>query len=175
MSDPFRKAVGFVLPHECVYARGHYGDMAHVISEKVTGDAGGLTKWGIDQRSHPHEDIERLTQHQAEAIYWANYWLPSKCGKLPEAMAIALFDTGVNCGIGTAARMMQSALGVSIDGIIGPKTIAAAHAQGLPAVKEFLSQRDQHYHDLAAKPRLAQFLSGWLNRLRDLRKLLCLA
>src|SRR5512140_3051467 len=53
VSPAFQRAIDFVLPHEEAFAPGHHGDERYVVAEKSKGDAGGLTKYGIDQKSHP--------------------------------------------------------------------------------------------------------------------------
>ena len=37
-------------------------------------DPGGLTKFGISQRSYPDIDIRNLTLDQAKAIYLRDFW-----------------------------------------------------------------------------------------------------
>ncbi|MDZ4287813.1 MAG: hypothetical protein U0984_07635, partial [Prosthecobacter sp.] len=61
----FLNAVTFVLDHETVFKRGHHGDYAQAIAENVSGDPGGVTKFGIDQRSHPNLDIVNLSLIEA--------------------------------------------------------------------------------------------------------------
>lgn len=91
-------------------------------------DPGGRTKFGISQRAYPSIDIASLTIEQARAIYERDYWLAASCDKMPERIGIELFDAAVNHGVRPAVRMLQRALGVADDGVVGPVTIAAAHA-----------------------------------------------
>lgn len=165
--DTFTKAIAFIIPHECAYKKGHYGDLRHVISENVSGDAGGLTKWGIDQRSHPATDIEKLTQGAAEAIYFSDYWTPCKCAQLPAKIGIAVMDQAVNMGTTVAIRDLQTACGAKQDGIIGPLTILAALGADECLLERLLSLRIARYHRIAVRER-AKFLPGWLNRVDDL-------
>jgi lysozyme family protein len=173
-SERFLKAVEFVLEHETVFAKGHWGNWNHVVSENESGDAGGLTKYGIDQRGHPSEDIAALTKARAIEIYHANYWVPLHADELPVGIGEALFDIKVNGGAGV--RWLQETLAhigfeCVVDGKIGPKTIAAARAAGVDAVKALCNRREQYYRAIvAAKPSQQRFLNGWLARSTDLEK-----
>jgi lysozyme family protein len=173
-SERFLKAVEFVLEHEAVFAKGHWGDWNHVVSENESGDAGGLTRYGIDQRSHPDEDIDGLTKARAIEIYHANYWLPLHADELPIGIGEVLFDIKVNGGAGV--RFLQEALthlgfACVADGKLGQKTIAAARAAGVDAIKALCDRRKQYYRAIvAANPSQQRFLDGWLARSTDLEE-----
>lgn len=165
----------FVLQHEVVFAKGHYGDYKYVIPENVTSDKGGLTKWGIDQRSHPKVQIASLTLEQAANIYQTEYWDKAKCDDMPSAIALVHFDTCVNTGIHQAGLFLQRAVGATADGIVGPNTLAMMNK----AVKEvgekevalrIAEQRKKFYYALVEEePADAKFLDGWLNRTADVK------
>jgi lysozyme family protein len=166
----------FYLPHETVFARGHSGDYAYARSENVDGDAGGLTKFGIDQRSHPKVDIERLTLDQAERITFLEDWCGVCAEQLPAGWGEALTDIKVNGGHG--AVMAQEALNsilppaeqLTVDGVIGLHTHAAMEQEGKAGLLALLACRESYYRELAKrKPSNAKFLEGWLNRNNDLR------
>lgn len=112
MTPAFIRAVDLVLKHEG-------GLVDH------PADPGGLTNFGISQRAYPDLDIRRLTRQQAMEIYHRDYWLPIRCDELPEPVAVVLFDMAVNMGRDRAVRLLQRALNIPQDGLIGPRTIAA--------------------------------------------------
>lgn len=91
-------------------------------------DPGGLTKWGISQRSFPDLDIENLTKNQAKTIYKMQYWDKVVCDELPARYRLMVFDTAVNMGVARATTMLQSLLKVKPDGKIGPVTLAATRS-----------------------------------------------
>lgn len=162
----------FVLPHETVFKpRSKWGNYDFATWENVSGDAGGVTKFGIDQRSHPTTNIKALTINQARDIYWFEYWLPSMAEQMPAGYGEVLADIRINGGNGP--RMLQQALnrhgaGLTVDGKIGPKTIAAMQADGRIGLLEFLKVRQERYERLAKKPTLKKFLAGWTQRNTDL-------
>jgi len=126
-------------------------------------DPGGLTKYGISKRQYPQLDIANLTISDASAIYERDYWEASGAYKLHEPIDFFLFDSAVNQGVGRAVRLLQAAVGVGQDGIIGPGTLAAITRLGTDeAGALFMAQRALHY---AALPTFQTFGKGWLKRL----------
>src|SRR5436190_12575968 len=106
MKTNFNNALDFVLAHECVFEHGHYGDLNHVLTEDVPGDHGGLTKFGIDQASHPHVNISTLDFAGARQIYFDNEWTRCRCDELPAGYDIAVFDIAANNGMRKAILML---------------------------------------------------------------------
>ena len=131
-------------------------------------DAGGETKYGITKRDYPELDIPRLTKQQATVIYLLHYWDPMGVEKLMPPLHLVVFDAGVNCGIRTAVKMLQELAGVEKDGIIGPKTIAAAQHI---TPQQYLQRRELYYRRIVkTNPSQKVFLKGWLNRLQVLKR-----
>lgn len=72
------------------------------------------------------------------------------------------FDASVNHGVGAAARFLQEALGVEIDGEIGPITLRAAGiADPRQALARYAVARRYRYRAL---PHFWRFGRGWLRR-----------
>ncbi len=118
-------------------------------------DPGGETKYGIDKRSHPHEDIKSLTKERAATIYRVHYWDGFHCEHMPAPMGEVYFNCCINCGSGRASQFLRIASDTD------------------PA--RFLDAQDAFYARLAAaRPASKKYLKGWLNRTADLRKFLSL-
>jgi lysozyme family protein len=150
MNYNWEKAISLVLANEGGYVNN-------------PNDPGGETNFGISKRSYPNEDIKNMTKERAVQIYKANYWDKVKGDQLPDKIDIAVFDCGVNCGTSTAIKLLQTAIGTTADGIIGPKTLTAASKAG--AYKKFLSAWLYKYYSIVkAKPTQETFLKGWFNR-----------
>ena len=109
--------------------------------ENDPNDPGGKTKYGISQKAFPNLNIDTLTLEEAKEIYRKNYWQACRCDELPFEFAVCVFDTAVNQGVNKAKRLLQIALGVTVDGVIGDKTIAAAFKAGPTLVRKFLAYR----------------------------------
>lgn len=161
--------VKFTFPHECAFERGHYGDMAHVVYEDVSGDGGGVTKWGIDHASHSGVDIKNLSMDEAIAIYQEKYWDRCRCEELAEPLCFVVFDIAVNNGVGRAILWLQAACGVDADGKIGPVTVGAANEDPRRVAVALITKRGEKYVEWAEEPKQHKFLDGWLERNKDLK------
>lgn len=128
-------------------------------------DPGGLTRHGISQRAYPNEDIRNMTEERAKFLFERDYWKACKCDQLPETVAIAVSDGAYNQGARTACIILQEALRVEPDGVIGTKTLAAAKARPEgELLNEFLSRRLLRYAD--GKPK---YRRGWMLRILRLK------
>ena len=146
----FETFMGWLLPEE-----GGYVNDPH--------DPGGETNWGIAKRYHPDVDIRNLTREGAITIYHTEYWLPLECEQLPPAIAFMVADAGINEGALTAVELLQKALGVGDDGIIGPVTLSAAKAADpTKLLLEIAARRMVRY---AEDPNALSFELGWARRL----------
>ena len=176
MNNGFDTAIKFLIEHETVYKKGHYGDLNYAISENEEGDSGGLTKFGIDQRSHPDVDIENLDYEQAVEIYKTEYWDKCNAESLPFPLSLVQVDGAVNTGVHQQNKFLQRVCNTTDDGIFGPNTLKAVlnvcSAVGPQEVAlRVIDLRDKFYRKLAADhPEKGRFLNGWLNRLEDLKK-----
>lgn len=146
---PFQRAFERTVGHEGGYVNN-------------PADPGGETKFGISKRSYPAEDIPNLTLERARQIYFRDFWNTTRCEYLPGFVSLELFDAAVNHGPKPAIRLVQRALRVTDDGVVGPVTIAAADAIH-PAVFDarFNGERLMLYCALAGWP---DFGRGWVRR-----------
>jgi len=144
-------------------------------------DKGGKTNYGIsDARDGKKDGLvdldndgkgdippQKLTKEQALEIYYKEYWQPCRCGELPPAIAIFLFDAAVNHGVATACKMLQRKLNVLADGKIGHITIKAVNTKNLDELLiNLLTERAYFYHAIVqANSSQAVFLDGWFARL----------
>lgn len=129
-------------------------------------DPGGETHWGISKRAYPSLSIRTLTREDAIEIYRRDYWTLARCGEVPPALGIPLFDAAVNQGVRAAIEMLQGALGVPVDGVMGPVTIAATGGLSEPSISNalalFMARRGVRYTRASAFPRYGL---GWFRRL----------
>lgn len=170
----------FILPHEEVFAKGHQGDEAWVISENEPGDSGGITKFGIDKASHPGIDVERLTKSAAVAIYKQEF-TKSGFDQLSYRIGCLAFDIRVNGG--PAVRFIQDGVNtlpafrgqfaLRVDGDLGPVTLRAVQRLSeddeTSVLAVMLQEREQRYIALTREfPSKRRFLDGWLKRNNDI-------
>lgn len=143
-------------------------------------DRGGPTNLGVTigtlstylKRPATIADVQAITKATAVDIYKKLYW--DKIGgdqiKL-YSVAAAIFDQAINRGHVSALKQAQKIVGVTADGVIGAKTIAAINAVNdqifLP---KYLSASAAFYNKLATDdPSQMVFLQGWLNRITSLQ------
>ena len=120
MDRNFKKSLSCVLKHE-----GEWSDHP--------ADPGGATMKGITlanyrryvKKTGTKADLKAITDEQIEKVYYRKYWLVAACDKLPDGVDYAVFDFAVNSGPSRAAKFLQSVVGATQDGNIGPATLAA--------------------------------------------------
>jgi uncharacterized protein (TIGR02594 family) len=111
--------------------------------------------------------LRKLDASTVREIYRNRYWRPSRAEDLPPRLALFHFDAAVNHGLAGAARMLQQALGVTVDGEIGPITLAAAWRADVSAIARYAALRQARYRSL---PHFWRFGTGWLARVERTRK-----
>lgn len=134
-------------------------------------DPGGETNFGISKRSYPGEDIKNMTKARAIEIYRRDFWEKPRINMLKDdALAGKVFDLGVNMGASRAIKCLQrgfNSLGgkLSIDGVIGPMTLAAINGYGgQPKLLTMLKEQAKAYYISLNKP---HYIKGWLRRLES--------
>tara|TARA_Y100001970_G_C14223425_1_gene854062 strand:+ start:1012 stop:1521 length:510 start_codon:yes stop_codon:yes gene_type:complete len=157
----FKEALEVILHHEGGYVNHPK-------------DPGGETNLGVTKRVYEEwggtKDMKELTPEDVEPIYQKNYWDKLKCDELPEALALCVFDFGVNAGPGRAAKYLQSLVGaLPIDGGIGPMTLAAVDKyidkfSVELAVERYQEARQKYYEELST---FATFGRGWTRRVEE--------
>jgi len=117
-----------------------------------------------DRRRLPQRSVREIETHELEAIY-RTYWDAVKADKLGPLTAGQVFDHAVNAGPHRAIQVLQRAVGVNPDGVIGPRTMEAV--RGVPDTVAALLvgyERLQHYCDLARSPKHRPSLLAWTQR-----------
>lgn len=136
-------------------------------------DRGGATNYGITQRVYSDwsgtagRDIRNMEKTEAVKIYFDLYWKPAKCEQLPAAIRGIHFDSAVNHGVGRAAKLLQTAAAVDVDGVIGKNTLAAVHATHPELLKfRYVAERYKFYGDIIQRDRSQlAFMAGWMARM----------
>lgn len=133
-------------------------------------DPGGATRWGVTERVARANgytgNMRDFPQAAAKHIYRRSYWDAVRADELPDVIRYAVFDAAVNSGARQSIQWLQSALGVTADGKIGPLTMAAVKkADPLKLKGKLLSQRLEFMASLSTWP---AFGRGWARRIASL-------
>ena len=150
-------------------------------------DRGGPTNFGITLdtlaccrgAAVTREDVRRMKQDEARAIYRNTYFTEPGLDKLPALVQHVVFDMAINHGPGTAIRLLQEVVDAAgfhciADGCIGLQTMAAVkkadRSMGKRLINQLVDRRIQLYEGIVkGRPNQAVFLSGWLRRANEFR------
>ena len=138
----------------------------------IVPDVGGYAISGINSAAFPSEyaliagAAPSARAPLVKNFYLAHFWNPWLEGLADIELKKRVFDAGVNMGAETAVKLLQEALGLTVDGAWGPKTLAAANTAN-NAVAAFINARVAHYEAIVARnPVDAKYLDDWLARAR---------
>jgi hypothetical protein len=125
-------------------------------------DRGLPTKYGIFKGANPDVDVINLTLDGAIEVYKERYWdkytalrpVSANLDSIPAALAVCVFDAGVNCGIGFGIAWLDKALGAK------------------NPTKTVNDLRRARYDTLVREnaPQYQPSIKGWLARVNDLQK-----
>jgi lysozyme family protein len=146
-------------------------------------DPGGPTNWGItiiDARLYGREfgwianptaeDVKAMPKWFAEKVYDAKYWDKQRCDELPSGVEYAIFDYGVNSGVGRSGKVLRRLVGLpDTTSTITDEVIAAVNKRD-PA-KLVAAICDERLAFLQALKTWPTFGKGWGRRVSEVRAL----
>ena len=140
-------------------------------------DPGGETNLGVTKRVYEEwggtKDMKDLEVSDVAPIYEKNYWGRVKADDLPSGLDLCVFDFAVNAGPGRAAKYLQTMIGTTADGGIGPNTLMAlgnyVESEGVEgAIRNFQTARQEYYESLGT---FEVFGKGWTRRVDETTEL----
>ena len=138
-------------------------------------DPGGMTNLGVTKAAwegyvgKPVDEtfMRKLTPEIVKPFYKAMYWDKIKGDQLPNGVDYAAYDLAVNSGVGRAAKFLQEIAGVTVDGVLGPKSMGAIRECDPEQVVDALC--DMRLDFLKRLPTFDTFGKGWLIRVADVK------
>lgn len=149
-------------------------------------DSGGETYKGISRAHHKNWsgwsridkykgkpdflsiiDKDDLLQNEIEEFYRSNFWSPLNADQISnQTIANSIFDFGVNAGIATSVRLIQSIIGTKADGIIGEQTVKRLNSIDFSYVQAAFTVAKMEYyiHIIKQRPTNKKYLYGWIIR-----------
>ena len=181
--DNFERAIAFSLKWE----GGRNFNVVNgkpVVKGAAKNDTGGATAYGIiiptlkaaySAGIVSHQDICKLTQEEAKAIYRKNFWERYGWEQLEWPVCLCCLDCCINHG-GFASILQRAAIdcgqSVVVDGKFGPKTFAALKVcEPKMLANAIYRQRKAYYEKIIARnPKQAVFRTGWMRRADEMAK-----
>ena len=152
----FDEAFDALLKHE-----GGFSDHA--------ADPGGKTRFGVTEAVARREgyrgDMRDYPLDEAKRVYQKLYWNALRLDDLRSEFRFDLFDAGVNSGVAQTVRWMQRIVGVTADGLLGPRTLSAVNnSDAAKFLAKFNGQRLLFMTSLSTWP---SFGRGWARRIAE--------
>jgi lysozyme family protein len=159
-------------------------------------DPGGATKHGVtihtmrrlgldldEDGDVDAADVRHMTPARATDIYLEHYFARPRLDRLPQPLQASVFDMYVNAG-SHAVRILQRLLNrmgqnVAVDGLLGPKTAAAAGSAAREAPDHIadaygIARRNYYYALADARPASRRYArrrdggkGGWITRAEE--------
>ncbi len=138
-------------------------------------DRGGATNKGVTiatfrqvyGQDKTKADLKALTDKQWAYIFKTLFWNKCKGDDIADqSIANLLVDWTWNSGVINPVKKLQRILGITADGIVGKKTLAALNNRSpLPIFGALKQARIAYYKAIVARDKSQQkHLKGWLNR-----------
>ena len=138
-------------------------------------DPGGDTNHGVIQTTWSfYQDhgyiptdvtLAAATLDQLETVLYIGFWQAGRCDQLPPGVDLVAFNMNMASGTGRGIRILQQAVGVKTDGIIGDQTLTAVNAMAPAQLVLLLTERDEQF--FAGLTTFKWFGRGWDRRAED--------
>jgi lysozyme family protein len=163
MQSNFNRSLLLLLQHEGGYVNH-------------PSDPGGMTNLGVTAKvweswvGHPVDEkqMKALTSDDVAPLYKRKYWDACRADELVSGLDYAVFDCAVNSGVGRSVKLLQGCVGVTVDGGIGPATMAAVNqADPTSLIEDFSNAR---LNFLRALNTWSTFGRGWERRVNEVKE-----
>ena len=115
-------------------------------------------------------DLKKITDEQWEFIFKKFYWDKWKADDIKDQNVANILVDWLWCSGSYGIKIPQRVLGVSVDGIVGSKTIAAINARDGRELFDTIKQERKDFIDriCQTRPQNRKFKNGWMNRINSL-------
>ena len=170
MKDNFESSLALVLKSE-----GGFTTDFHDNGNKLPDGRAGSTNLGVTQANweafvgHPvtWENMKALKAETVAPFYKRKYWDMAKCDDLPTGLDYLMFDFAVNAGVGRSIKTLQTAIGVTADGALGPLSLSAINnLEPKLLIERFTDAKEKFYKSLNNPT----YERGWLARVAQTEK-----
>lgn len=142
-------------------------------------DLGGATNKGVALatfrsvygQNKTVTDLKNMTDEQWDKIFKKYFWDKWKADEIKDQSVANILVDWVWASGAYGIKIPQRVLGVSVDGIVGAKTIAAVNAMaGKPLFNLIKQERIEFVNRICtSRPQNKKFKKGWLNRINAIK------
>ena len=142
-------------------------------------DLGGATNKGVTLatfrsvygQNKTVTDLKNMTDEQWDKIFKKYFWDKWKADEIKDQSVANILVDWVWASGAYGIKIPQRVLGVSVDGIVGAKTIAAVNAMaGKPLFNLIKQERIEFVNRICtSRPQNKKFKKGWLNRINAIK------
>ena len=164
MAD-YRKLKPFILRWE----GGYINDQADL--GKQTNKGVTLSTYrSVFGKNKTVSDLKKITDEQWEFIFKKFYWDKWKADDIKDQNVANILVDWLWCSGSYGIKIPQRVLGVSVDGIVGSKTIASINARDGRELFDTIKQERKDFIDriCQTRPQNRKFKNGWMNRINSL-------
>jgi len=110
-----------------------------------------------------NSELDQQVAHFYESQFWDKM---QGDGITSQLVANSIFDFGVNAGIKTSCSLAQLVIGVTADGVVGPKTIEALNQfeEQLFLASFTLAKIARYIKIVDSRPTSRKYFYGWVRR-----------
>lgn len=141
-------------------------------------DLGGATNMGVTLATYRSafgskktvNDLKRMTRVQWGVIFKKYYWDKWKADDIKDQNVANILVDWLWASGAYGIKIPQRVLGVDVDGIVGPNTIAAVNARDGRDLFDTIKQERKDFIEriCQTRPQNKKFKNGWLNRINSL-------
>lgn len=138
-------------------------------------DPGGGTNYGVTEKTWSDAITARVVMSAplitadhfqlAAVLYWCA-WDAVCADELPVGVDLSVANMAMVAGAPRAKRILQTALSVAVDGIVGPKTLSAAQTANPAELVRLLAAGDEAFYGSLGSL-YTEFGHGWVRRAED--------
>ena len=164
MAD-YRKLKPFILRWE----GGYINDQADL--GKQTNKGVTLSTYrSVFGKNKTVSDLKKITDEQWEFIFKKFYWDKWKADDIKDQNVANILVDWLWCSGSYGIKIPQRVLGVSVDGIVGSKTIAAINARDGRELFDTIKHERKDFIEriCQTRPQNRKFKNGWMNRINSL-------
>lgn len=138
--------------------------------DKIPGDRGGYTCYGISSVANPDVNMKTLTRAKAQDIAYARYYTDYHLEKLPDSVRGDVLQACWGSGVETGINLFRGMFKLRKNGRVDADLIAAAENYQGDLHNDFLDVLQNFYVTVSKRGQNRKFLKSWMEGVRLFRE-----